>query len=242
MLVLAIDEFVPGFLGVLPNHIVVLLIESHIILVNVSVELICAEHLGNLHELVVVVLALEEWLLLEDHTGEHAAEGPDVQRVVIGLQVNEQLWPLEVPGGNTDIVFLTWVVEFGKTPIDESQLAVGMIDHDVVGLHITVGDALRMAEVESTEDFENVVAYVEVIEILVQCTEVNITGVYILHDESRSLGHGIPHDIDQVDNVHAALQGLQDLDLTSDLGLLDWLEDLDDYALASGSVDTLVHL
>jgi len=242
VLVLAVDEFVPGLLGVLTNHIVVLLIESHIILVNVGVELVCAEYLGDLHELVVVVLALEEWLLLEDHAREHAAEGPDVQRVVIGLQVNEQLWALEVPRGNTDIVFLTRVVELGKTPIDESQLTVCVIDHNVVRLHITVGDTLRVAEIEGAEDFENVVADVEVIEVLVKGTEVNITGVYILHDESRCLGHGVPHDIDQVDYVHAALQGLQDLDLTSDLGLLDWLEDLDDYALASGRVDALVHL
>jgi hypothetical protein len=134
------------------------------------------------------------------------------------------------------------VVELGKTPIDESQLTVCVIDHDVVGLHITVGDPLRVAEIEGAEDFENVVADVEVIEVLVKGTEVNITGVHILHDESRCLGHGVPHDIDQVDYVHATLQGLQDLDLASDLGLLDWLEDLDDYALASGRVDALVYL
>ena len=36
--------------------------------------------------LVVVIVAVEEGLLAEDHRGEHAAERPDVERVVIHLQ------------------------------------------------------------------------------------------------------------------------------------------------------------
>ena len=242
MLVLAVDEFVPGLFRVLPDHVIVLLVESHVILVYISVEFVGAEDLGDLHELVVVVLALEEGLLLEDHACEHAAEGPNVERVVVGLQVNQQFGPLEVPGSDTHIILLARVIELSKTPIDESELAVSMINHDVVWLHVSVSDALRVAEVKSAQHLENVVADVEVIKVLVEGAEIYITCVHILHDQGRCLGHGVPHHINQVDYVDAALQGLQNLDLTADLRLLHWLQDLDDYTLASGSVDALVHL
>ena len=54
--------------------------------------------------------------------------------------------------------------------------------------------------------------------------------------------NGVSQDIDQVYDANTSLQGLQNLDLTSDIGLLDWLDDLDDYTLASGCVGTLLHL
>ena len=63
-------------------------------------------YLGDLDELVVVVLSVEEWLLLEDHAGEHAAQGPHVQRVVVLLEVNQQLRALEVPRRHPHIVLL----------------------------------------------------------------------------------------------------------------------------------------
>ena len=87
VLILAGDEFMPGFLGVLADHIIVLLVKCDIVLFDVGEELVCAEDLGDLDELIVVVLALEEWLLLEDHAREHATQGPDVEGVVIGLQI-----------------------------------------------------------------------------------------------------------------------------------------------------------
>lgn len=40
--------------------------------------------------LVVVVLAVEKRLLQEDHAGQHAAEAPHVQTVVIHLQKHPQ--------------------------------------------------------------------------------------------------------------------------------------------------------
>lgn len=39
--------------------------------------------------LVVVVLAVEERLLQEDHAGQHAAEAPHVQTVVVHLRSEE---------------------------------------------------------------------------------------------------------------------------------------------------------
>jgi len=39
----------------------------------------------NTKDLIVVVMAVEKWLLAEYHTSKHAAETPHVQRIVIHL-------------------------------------------------------------------------------------------------------------------------------------------------------------
>lgn len=46
------------------------------------------KYLRDLHQLVVVVMAVKERLFSEDHSCEHAAQGPHVQAVIIVLQVN----------------------------------------------------------------------------------------------------------------------------------------------------------
>lgn len=38
------------------------------------------------------------------------------------LVVHKELWSFEVPRGHTDIVFLSWMVEFSQTPVYEPQL------------------------------------------------------------------------------------------------------------------------
>ena len=96
-----------------------------------------------------------------------------------------------------------------------------MINHDVVRLHVTVHDALRVAVVESFQDLEHVVANVEIVEALIEFAEVSITRVNKLSDNGRSLGQGVSDNVNKLDNVDSVLQGLQDLDLTSDLVLLD---------------------
>ena len=51
----------------------------------------------DLDQLVVVVVAVEEGLLAEDHRGQHAPQGPHVQRIVVHLVVDKKFRPLEVP-------------------------------------------------------------------------------------------------------------------------------------------------
>lgn len=241
MLILAGQKLRPGLACVLSNHVVVLLLQSYIVLINVGIELVCSEDLSDLHQLIVVILSLEEGLLLEDHASEHAAERPNVKRVVIGLQIDEQLGSLEVATRHTHVILLARVVEFGEAPIDQSQFAVSMVNHDVVWLHISVRDALGVTEVKGLQNLENVVSDVEVIEVLVECAEIDIACVDIFHDECGCLGHRIAYHVDQVDDVNAALESLQNLDLTPNLCLLHWLQDLDDNTLTSGSVDALIH-
>lgn len=156
------------------------------------------------------------------------------------MQVNKQFWSLEISGGDTDIVLLSWVVELGKTPIDESHFAVGMIDHNVVRLHISVHDSLGMTEIKGLQDLEHVVSDVKVCETLVKFSEVSLTRVDELCDDGGCLGQWVSDNVDQVNNVGASLQSLQNLDLSSDLVLLHWFENFDDDSLIVLSVDALV--
>jgi len=183
---------------------------------------------------------LEEWFSFEDHASKHASKGPDIERVVISLQVNEKLGSFEVTRGHANIVLLPWVVKFGQTPINETQLAVLVINHNVVRLHISVHDAFRVAVVESLQDFKHVVANVKIVETLIKLAEISVACVHELSDNSRRLGQGISDNIDHVDNVSSMLECLQDFDLSSDLVLLDWFQDLNDNSLVGLRVNAFV--
>jgi hypothetical protein len=53
-----------------------------------------------------------------------------------------------------------------------------VVNHDVVRLDITVHDALAVAEVESLEQLEDVVAHVVVLELGVEAPEVGVVDVF----------------------------------------------------------------
>lgn len=137
-LVLVVHELVPRLFWVLAQDIVVVGIQSDIVLFNVSEKVISSKDFRNFHQLVVIVFALEEWLLLEDHTSEHASQGPYIEGVIISLEIDQQLRSLEVPRGHSDVVLLLRVVEFGKTPIYQSKSLVVVVDHDIMRLHISM--------------------------------------------------------------------------------------------------------
>jgi len=82
------------------------------------------------------------------------------------LEVDEELGTFEVAGGDADVVLCALMVEFGETPVDETELDIIMleavercgarmtylsllvIDHHVVRFDISVHDAFAMTEVE----------------------------------------------------------------------------------------------
>ena len=78
-----------------------------------------------------------------------------------------------------------------------------------------------MTEVKCFEDFEHVVPDVEVSKLLVESSKIDVAGVHVLHDQCWRFGHRVTHYVDQIDNVDAVLQGLENLDFTTDFGLLD---------------------
>ena len=139
------------------------------------------------------------------------------------MHVDEELGPLEVSRSDAHVVLLPWVVEFCESPIDQTQLTVGMVNHDVMRLNISVHNALRVTEVKSLQDFKHVEANVKVVEALVELAEVRIACVDKLSDNRGSLSQWVSHDVDEVDDIRASLERLQNLDLTSDLVLLNYI-------------------
>lgn len=216
LVVLRVNELLPRFARLLSEDIIVVAVQCHVVLLDVLEELVCAQHLRYLHQLVVVVLTLKERFLLEYHTGKHAPKRPDVKRVVINLQINQQLGTFEVARSHADIVLLAGMVKLRKTPVDETKLARVVVNHNVVWLNIAVHDALRVAEVKSLKNLEHVIPDVEVRELLIKRPEVNITSIDKLHDEGGSLGHRVTDHVDQVDDVHSVFQCLEDLDFAAD--------------------------
>ena len=115
---------------------------------------------------------------MTDHTREHAAERPHVERVVVLLEVDEELRPLEVSRRDADVVLGVRVVELrrsawseatsahlGQSPVDQAQFATLVVDHDVVRLDVAVHDPSRVAEVERLEELEDVESDVVVCEL-----------------------------------------------------------------------------
>jgi len=86
--ILCVDELVPWLAWVLTNDIVVVRIKRHVVFGNIGEEVVSAKNFGNFDQLIVIVLALEERFLLEDHAGEHTAKGPDIKGVVVHLEVD----------------------------------------------------------------------------------------------------------------------------------------------------------
>jgi hypothetical protein len=65
------------------------------------------------------------------------------------LKVDEKFWTFKVSGCDADVVFCAGMVEFGKTPVDETEGAFAVIDHDIMGFDVSMHDSFRMAIVES---------------------------------------------------------------------------------------------
>lgn len=125
---------------------------------------------------------MEERFASEDHGREHGTQRPHVERVVVLLVVDEQFRAFEVTRGDANVVFGAGVVEFSKTPVNQTELAESassrvkfsasrahlsllVVDHNVVRFHVPMHDALAMAEIERFEQLEDVEAHIVVGEL-----------------------------------------------------------------------------
>lgn len=115
-----------------------------------------------------------------------------------------------------------------------------MINHDVMGLHISVHDTLAVTEVQRLEKLINVEADIIVREPRVQGTEIGV--VDCLEDQARSLALVVPNNVEQSYDIRTASKVLKNLDLSLNLLLLHGLEDLDNAFLVVDNVDALEHL
>ena len=95
-------------------------VQLNFVFIQVHEKFVSTKHLAYFYQLVIIIVSMKERLLPEDHGRKHATETPHVQRVVVFLEVNEQLWALEVPRGHTNIVLCVRMIEFSKTPVNQS--------------------------------------------------------------------------------------------------------------------------
>ena len=83
-------------------------------------------------------------------------------------------------------------------------------------------DSLRVAVIKSLQNLEHVKADIEVVKTLVEFAEISVTCIDKLSDNGWRLSQRVANNIDQLNNVNAVLQGLQDLNLAADLVLLNY--------------------
>lgn len=121
-----------------------------------------------------------------------------------------------------------------------TNLALLMVNHDIVGLHVAVHDAFAVTEVQRLKQLVDVEANVVVGEPRIECAEIGI--IHGFEDQARGLALVIAYDVQQRDDIGASGEVLKDLDLTLDLLLLDGLENLDDTLLIIDDVDAFEHL
>ena len=116
-----------------------------------------------------------------------------------------------------------------------------MIYHNVMRLDISMHDTFRVAIVKSFQNFIDIKSNVIISERLVKSSEINITSVNILHDQSRGFCHWISNYINQVDDVNTASESLQNFDFSSDFSFLDWFENLDDNSFIIQRVNSFIN-
>ena len=63
-----------------------------------------AFYLGDFDQLVVVVVAVKEGLFSEDHARKHAPQRPHVERVVVFLEVHQELRSFEIARRHSHVV------------------------------------------------------------------------------------------------------------------------------------------
>mmetsp|Transcript_87340 Transcript_87340/g.138615 ORF Transcript_87340/g.138615 Transcript_87340/m.138615 type:complete len:249 (+) Transcript_87340:272-1018(+) len=229
VLILGGHKLGPGFSGMPAQNMIKVRVQFLIVLVQICEQAISSKYASDFDQLIVIVLAMEKGLFSKDHASKHAAQTPYVQGVVVQLQVYEKLWTLVVSRGHTNVVLSARVVKLRKSPIDESKLPILVVNHHVVRLHVSVHDSLGVAVVESLENLKDVVPNVVVGQRRVQLLEVRV--VDVLKYQARCLGLRIPHHIQKLDHIGAAIKILQNPDFALDFLLLHWLQDLDDTLL-----------
>ena len=131
-LVCILDELrqLLGHVDLVASHVVQQCLRSH--------------DINDFHQLVIVVLSLEESVHFKHEASEGAADCPHVEGVIVLLVLDEELGALVVARCDTHIIFLLGLVEICEAPVDQAQVAVFVVDHDVERLDVTVHDTVQV--------------------------------------------------------------------------------------------------
>ena len=104
------------------KNVIILGVEFYFVLVQIVKEIIRAQHLGNLDQLIRVTVTVEERFLAEDHRGKHGAKAPHVQAIVVLLEIDEEFRALEVARRDAHIILGARMIELSQAPVNETQL------------------------------------------------------------------------------------------------------------------------
>ena len=242
MLVLLIYESSPGDLRELLalDQLLGFFGNLQVIPVHVIVELVFAQNVHDFNQLIKVVRALEECVDLKNHSSHGAADTPNVQRVVVQFVVGQQLGRLVVSRCHSHVVLLLRMVELGKTPIDEPQFFLDIVDDDIKRLDVSMHDSVGVRELEGLEHLKDVKSSLEVGESGEELLGLGV--VHVLVHETRHAADLLLKQVNKLDNVWTSIDCLADLDLSVDLLLLDGLEDLDHALEVVGFAVTKIYL
>mmetsp|Transcript_12226 Transcript_12226/g.22110 ORF Transcript_12226/g.22110 Transcript_12226/m.22110 type:complete len:371 (+) Transcript_12226:309-1421(+) len=237
MLVFVRNKLLPGFFRMPPQNPIEMGVQFQVIGIQVMEQFLRPKNLGNFDQLIVVIMSVKEGLLPENHPREHTSQTPHIQRVIILLQIHQQLRPLEVPTRNTDVILPPRMVKLGQTPINQPQLPLLVIDHHIVRLDIPMHHPIGMTIIQSLEKLKYVITNIIIRQRRIQYLKVGI--IHMFENQTGGLALWIPHHIQQLDDVRPTAHVLQNLDLALDLFLLDGFEDFDDAFGIVPDVDSL---
>ena len=113
-----IDEIAPRTLLEIAQQTLRFFVQLQVVLGDVAIQVLAAQHFLDLPQLLEIVLAAEEGRAVEHDAEKHARERPDVQRVVVILRISsspsahvivrEQLGALVVARAHTHVVLLIY--------------------------------------------------------------------------------------------------------------------------------------
>lgn len=215
-------------------------IQSEIVFPHIFKQVVSTQYFGDLNELIIIVFAKKEGILLENYFCHGASCTPNVERVVILHIIHEKLRPLIVPRSDSDIVGLVWHIEVGEAPIYHPKLLSFVVKHQILWLDIPVHDALGMTIVQSLKELIHVVSNILVIKAREKSAIVHI--IDVLKHQAWRLASFITCNIIKLNDVRAAVQILQNLNFPKYFRMPNWFEDLDAHLLPVACVDSLEHL
>jgi hypothetical protein len=134
-----------------------------------------------------------------------------------------------------------------------------MVDHNIMRLHISVHDTLRMTEIERLETTrhqsrptidQTKMGHLKQLKYIEPCIEIRELGVenlevHIVHvfgDQAWNLRTRVPHDVEERQDIGPARQVLEYFNFTLDLLLFYRFKDFDDTWLLGDNVYTFKYL
>lgn len=195
------------------------------VLPHVILQVLSAHNIDDFDKLVVVVSSLEERICLEHEPGEGASDSPHVKGVVVFLVFNKEFWSLVIATCNSHVVLILWLVEIGKTPIDQAQVSVIMVNDDIERFYISMHNSMDVRVLQSFQYFVGVHPDVHIIEFARKNLGFLVRDV--LEDEGRSFADWIAQYVNQSDNIRSAVESLENLDFAVLFLDADWFKNFD---------------